>query len=108
MSYASNVAYVQGVSGTFMLPAHSPYEREIVREHVTTRAGRGSTLTLGTQGTRWTITHNTAGDSRCTACAQFLGRLSCSRRDETVMTCFDCAMRAAATNAGNGTESTHE
>ena len=107
MSYESNVAYVQGVSGTFMLPAHSPYDREIVREHVATRAGRGSTLTLGTHGTCWTITQDTPGDSRCATCTQFLGRLSCSRSDEAAM-CFDCAMSEPATNAGDGTESTHE
>ena len=108
MTYESHVAYVQGVSGTFVLPAHSAYDLQIVREHVGTLTGHGSTLTLGTHGTRWTITQDTPRDSRCATCAQFLSRLSCSRRDEAAMTCFDCAMSEPATNTGNGTESTHE
>ena len=93
MSYASNVAHVEGGSGTFVLPAHSPYDRQMLREHVDMLANRVSALTLGLYGTQWTVTRRPPADSRCTTCAQFLGRLSCSREDEAVASCIDCAMQ---------------
>ena len=93
MSHASNIAHVQGVSGTFVVPAHSPYDRQMLREHVEMLAGRVSTLTLGLRGTRWIITRCPAAGARCTTCAHFLGRLSCSRGDEAAAMCIDCAMQ---------------
>ena len=96
MSHASNVALVEGGSGTFVLPAHSPYDRQMLREHVESLAGRVPTLTLGVHGTRWTVTRDPLAESRCTTCAQFLGRLSCSRGDEALASCIDCAMQPGA------------
>ena len=93
MSHTSNVALVEGGSGTFMLPAHSPYDRQLLREYVGLLAGRVATLTLGVHGTRWTVTRGPLPDSRCTTCTQLLGRLSCSRGDAAVASCFDCAVQ---------------
>ena len=100
MSYASNVAHVEGGASTLVLPAHSPYDRQMLREHVDMLAGRVPTLTLGVYGVRWTISRDRSGDSRCTTCTQFLGRLSCSRNGETVASCIDCAMHPGH-NTGN-------
>ena len=61
MSYASNVAHVEGGSGTFVLPTHSPYDRQVLREHVELLAGRVPTLTLGVHGVRWTISRGPLG-----------------------------------------------
>jgi hypothetical protein len=90
---APNVAHVEAVSGTFIVPAYSPYDRQMLRDHVETLAARGSTLTLGVHGTRWTVTLHGLADERCATCAQILGRLSCSRVDDEDATCIDCAMR---------------
>ena len=108
MSHLSNVARVQGGSGTLVLPARSPYDRQMLREHVEMLAGRVSTLTLGMDGTRWIITRPTPADSRCTTCTRFLGRLSCSRRDEAAATCIGCAISQGATSTCSGTESANE
>jgi hypothetical protein len=106
LSETFNIAQVQGLSGTFVAPAHSPYDRQIVREHVERLAGHVSTLTLGLHGTRWTITRRSTADSRCTSCTQPLGRLSCRRGSDADASCIDCALRPGATKPLE--ESAHE
>ena len=96
MSYASNVAHVEGGTGTLVLPAHSPYDRQMLREHVEKLAGRVPTLTLGVHGVRWTVSRGPSADSRCTTCTQFLGTLSCSRGGDAVASCIECAMHSAS------------
>lgn len=93
MSDVSNCAQVQGVSGTFLVPAHTPYERQILREHLARRVGHRSPLTLGMHGKRWIITRDNSTSSRCASCAQAVGRLSCHQDDGGYTTCIDCAMR---------------
>lgn len=93
MSEVSNIAHVQGRSGTLVVSTCGPYDRQILREHVEALAGRVSPLTLGVWGTRWTVTRRVAADPRCAACTKFLGRVSCRRRDEAAATCIDCAMQ---------------
>lgn len=102
MSHAAYVAHVQGESGTFVVPAHSPYDRQMLREHVERLAGRAATLTLGMHGTRWIITRPTPADSRCTTCTQFLGRLRCSRRHDAAAMCIDCAMQPGSNERMEG------
>jgi hypothetical protein len=93
LSHVSNVAHVEGGSGTFVLPVHSPYDRQMLREHVEILARRVSTLTLGLHGTRWTVTRRSSPESRCTTCTQSLGRLQLHRGDEAVASCIDCALQ---------------
>jgi hypothetical protein len=93
LSDVSNCAQVQGISGTFVVPAHTPYERQMLREHLTGRAGRLPTLTLGMHGKRWIITRHDATSSRCASCTRSVGRLSCNQDDGGCTTCIDCAMR---------------
>jgi len=95
LSDAFNSAHVHGETGTFVVSAHSPYDRQMLREHVEILARRGAALTVGMHGTRWIITRHESADSRCVACTQFLGRVSCSRDDEAATTCLDCVMQAA-------------
>jgi hypothetical protein len=87
-----DIAHVQGESGTFVVPSRSPYDRQMLREHVETLAGRAPTLRLGLHGTLWTITRPLP-DARCTACTQLLARLSCTRAHEVAATCIDCAIQ---------------
>ena len=93
MSDVSNFAQVQGVSGTFVVPAHTPYERQILREHLARRVGDLSTLTLGMHGKRWIITRHHAPSSLCATCTRSVGRLSCNQDDGSCTTCIDCAMQ---------------
>ncbi len=93
MSDASHNAHVEGHSGTFVVPAQSPYDRQILREYVERVVGPAAPLTLGMHGARWTITRRGAVDVHCSACTQRLGLLSCRRGDEARMTCIDCVMQ---------------
>jgi hypothetical protein len=90
---ASNIAHLRSTSGTFVAPAHSPYERQLVREHAGMLMSRSSALTLGMHGMQWIIRRCTPPDSRCATCTQVLGGLSCSRTDGADATCIDCAMQ---------------
>ena len=101
MSHVSNIAHVEGGSGTFVASVHTPYDRELLREHVEKLAGRAALLTIGLRGTRWTVTRSIA-DSRCTTCTRFLGRLSCSRGDDTGATCIKCVMQPGTTESTHG------
>ena len=94
MSQASNVAHVEGRSCTLVLQAHSPYDRQMLREHVEMLAFSAPTLTLGMHGVRWTISRGRSAESRCSTCTQAVGRLRCRRDDDTVASCIDCAMRS--------------
>ena len=93
MSDVSSTAQVQGVSGTFVVPVCTPYERQMLREHLARRVGHLSTLTLGMHGKRWIITRHNATNSRCANCTRSVGRLSCNQDDGGCPTCIDCAMR---------------
>jgi hypothetical protein len=95
LSQLANSAHVQGMTGTFVAPAQSPYDRQMLREHVETLASRVSPLTLGLHGRRWIITQRLPADGLCATCAQFLGRLSCRGGDDATVTCIECAMHPA-------------
>ena len=102
MSETSNSVHVQGGSGTFVAPAQSPYDRQILREHVERRVGHGATLTLGLHGRQWVITRLCAADSPCVSCTQPLGRLSCSRGGDVGATCIDCVLRPGGNDTIGG------
>jgi hypothetical protein len=92
LSQVSSIARVHADCGTFVVPAQSPYERQLLREHVEMFIGRVSTLTLGMDGARWIVTRDTTVDSRCAKCTQFLGRLRCIRGADGTPTCIACAI----------------
>ena len=94
MLHASHSAHVEGESGTFVLPARSSYDRQMLRDHVEHLATRCASLTLGLDGERWRVTHPSLAGTHCVTCRQFVGRLSCSRSDETTTSCIDCVIHA--------------
>ncbi len=106
MSETSNIAHVQRGSGVFVVPAQSPYDRQMLREHVERLVGHGSTLTLGLHGRQWIITRRSVADSPCSSCTRPLGRLRCSRGGAVGATCFDCALRPDGSDTRE--ESTNE
>jgi len=93
LSDAFNSAHVHGDSGTFVVSALSPYDHQLLREHLEILTRRGAAVTVGMHGTRWTVTNHPAVDSRCGTCTEFLGRLSCRRDGGAATTCIDCALR---------------
>lgn len=103
-----SVAYVQGISGTLVLPAQSPYDRQMLRERIEMLSGRGWTLMFGPRGTRWTITQRPPGNPRCTTCTHRVGRVSYTRGDDAAVACIDCVMQPPAIGSEDVRESIHE
>jgi hypothetical protein len=75
------------------MPARSPYDRQLLREHVELLAGRLRTVQLGLDGTRWTVTRVEGQSPSCATCAEPRGVLRCSRADDHEPTCIACVMR---------------
>ena len=96
MSHATEVALVHQASATFVVPVHTPYDRQMLREHLETLATHGAPVTLDVDGTRWTIERHTPTHSPCRTCARFLGRLSCSRSGAAEASCLHCAIYPGA------------
>jgi hypothetical protein len=96
LSQVSSIAHVHADCGTFVVPAQSPYERQLLREHVEMFSGRVSALTLGMDGARWIVTRHASADLRCAECTQVLGRVSCSRGDHGAPMCIECAIPPGA------------
>jgi hypothetical protein len=88
------MAQVQGDSGTFVVPAQSPYDRQMLREHIELLGGVGATLTI--DGNRWQLTRRAAADPGCATCTRRGGHLRCSRDNEETATCIDCVIGRAA------------
>jgi len=89
VSNQSSTAHLQGTFGSLVVPAHSPYDRQLLREHIELFAGVAATLTI--DGMRWQLTRRAALDPDCTACTRRRGRLTC-RTDQTTAMCIDCVM----------------
>lgn len=105
MAEASRMAQLQGDSGTFVVSSHSPYDRQILRQHIKSLAGSGALLTI--DGNRWRLARRAAADPDCATCARRGGHLRCSRDDEDTATCIDCVMGRIDANPMK-TENAHE
>ena len=99
MTHASTIAHVHGRSGTLVVSAQTPYDRQMLREHLERLAGRDGALTLEMDGTRWSIARRTARGALCTMCAICPGQLSCRRPGETDSRCLDCVLCPAGRQA---------
>ena len=102
MSELANSAHVHAMTGTFVVPVQSPYDRQVLREHVERLASRVSTLTLRLRETRWIITPSATAEEPCAACAQALGRVTCRRVDDAAATCITCAMHPGRVGRDGG------
>ena len=91
----SDTAYVQFSRGEWVMPARSRYDRQLLREHVSTLAQRVHTLRLGLDGQQWTVTRLGEILPSCTVCALPRGRLHCCREDDAQPTCIECVVRPA-------------
>ena len=67
--HVSDVAHMQFSGGGLVMPADSPYDRQLLREHVQTLIQPGSPLQLRLRGNEWTVTRLSGVDPCCTACA---------------------------------------
>ena len=77
------------------MPAGSPYDRQLLREHLEGLVPRVRSVRLGLDGMHWTVTR--LGDARpfCTTCAEPRGALLCQRDNDAQSTCIACVMAPA-------------
>jgi len=63
-------AHITFTGGGLILPAHTPYDRQIIFEHVEAAAKHHELLGLRANGHYWSISHNTARLELCAPCSR--------------------------------------
>lgn len=88
------IARIQMDGGALLLPARTPYEREVVLDHVRHRLRLYGFVHLEMNGRRCRIEAiaHTAGTA-CAGCTRRVGTLAC--RFGAQMFCIDCALAPA-------------
>jgi hypothetical protein len=66
-----NIAHLSFKGGGFILPAHTPYERELLVECVEATTKRYGHLRLEVGGRRWTIRTSNGLRPVCDSCSQW-------------------------------------
>ncbi len=99
MSHVSEFAHVQCSRGGLIMPAYSPYDRQLLREHVQQLVGPVGSLQLGLDGDRWTVTRLGGRPHSCTECSQPLKLLHCSRSGDRTPMCIACVLASPDDNA---------
>jgi hypothetical protein len=92
LSHVSDIAQVQCARGGLVLPACSPYDRQLLREHVEKLVAPCGSLQLGLDGNEWTITRLREELSSCTGCSQPLRLLRCRRTADDTLRCIRCVL----------------
>jgi hypothetical protein len=85
------VAHISFEGGGSFLPAQTPYERELLIEHVEVSArGRGS-VGLDLNGRRWTVSSKNGHGEACASCDRWPEKLTFRFDGQTL--CGQCARR---------------
>ncbi len=93
MLHVSDVAQMQFPGGGRVMPADSPYDRQLLRELVPTLVQGGDTLQLRLDENEWIVTRLSGAGRSCTACAQPLRVLRCRRENDPTALCIECVLR---------------
>jgi hypothetical protein len=93
------IARIQMGGGALLLPARTPYEREVVLDHVRHRLRLYGFVHLEMNGRRCKVEPVTAGAAlKCTSCDRRIGTLACRLGAQIV--CLDCAVTPARSSRG--------
>lgn len=93
---ADGVAHVSWRDGAMFLPAHSPYDRQVLVEHVADRLRSGSPVQVLLGGTRW-MAHPPQGRSAPCRCCGSLRESTChSSATHGEPVCLVCAFSERA------------
>jgi hypothetical protein len=88
------IARIQMDGGALLLPARTPYEREVVLDHVRHRLRLYGFVHLEMNGRRCKVEPVApAAGARCASCTRRVGTLAC--RIAAQMLCIDCALAPA-------------
>ena len=99
------IARIQMDGGALLLPARTPYEREVVLDHVRHRLRRYGFVHLEMNGRRRRIECIApAAGAACAGCTRRVGMLAC--RFGAHMLCIDCAFAPARSRGSRTVRST--
>jgi hypothetical protein len=89
----------RGVDAAFVLPAGSPYERQLLAEYVRCLARRRGAVRVRLGGREWLVAWRPSVGGACDACGAKRLHLRLAARDW----CAHCALEAAVTQSARGT-----
>jgi hypothetical protein len=93
------IARIHMDGGALLLPARTPYEREVVFDHVRHRLRLHGSVQLEMNGRRCRIELVAASAGACCAgCGGRISRFACKLGAQ--MLCVDCALKAAGSRPG--------
>jgi hypothetical protein len=87
-----SVAHISFEGGGLIVPAQTPYERELLFEHVEVSTKRHGCVQLDVNRAHWTISLRNGDREACAACSRCLDSLI--YRFEGQILCGQCARRA--------------
>jgi hypothetical protein len=86
------IAHISFGGGGLILPAQTPYERQLVFEHVEATAKRHEHVELSAEGRQWRIGLPTARRELCCRCLRSLNGRAFRTNGQSL--CAHCARRA--------------
>jgi hypothetical protein len=87
-----SVAHISFEGGGLIVPAQTPYERELLFEHVEMSTKRHGCVRLDVNRGHWTISLRNGDREACTSCSRWLDNLIYRFGGQTL--CGQCARRA--------------
>ncbi len=88
----NGMAHVSFEGGGLIVPAQTPYERQLLCEHAEASTRQHGSVQLSLNGRLWTLSLNAGAREVCATCAWSLGNLSYRFDGQTL--CARCARRA--------------
>ncbi len=89
----TGVAHVSFPGGCTFLPTHTPYQRQLLEEHVLQCVRVNGRVQVLIQDQRWMVyLHGGASTVCCSRCGDFLGAAVYSTPDATETYCGKCAL----------------
>jgi hypothetical protein len=88
----NGIAHVSFPGGGLIVPAHTPYERELLFEHVEASTKRHGDVRFGFNRQQWRISLHNGRREVCASCSRWLDNLTYRFDGQTL--CGQCARRA--------------
>ena len=87
-----DVAHISFEGGRLIIPVHTPYERQMLIEHLEVSTKRHGRIRLDINRRRWTVSMNNGTGEVCTSCTRWPDNLT--YRSDGQSLCRHCARRA--------------
>ncbi len=72
----NDVAHISFEGGGIVIPAHTPYERQLLNEHLEVSTKRYGRVQLEINRRHWTVSMNNGPGEACASCTRLPGTLT--------------------------------